>query len=502
MIPRRPLARGAYRVQWRTVGTRDGHLLEGSFSFGVRASAAAAQAAGDRPAGARRLGARAGARRAVRRRAAAGRRAAAAAARARPARLAGAGAARQRARHRAPARARAAHDRRPGVADRGGRGGGGGGRGGGRGGRAVRRRAVGLPARQRRRASARVLDGRAARGLRAGARAQRRARRRALAVLALGALAASGHAGSADPRVPSILNDWLHLVAGAAWLGGIALLGAAVVAPAARRRARRRGWRWRARCWRRSGASRPARSPSPSRPGWSAWSPSSGAWPRCGTRATGGCWRSRSPSSALIAAISAAHALRLRPRLLAANPHPPERARAPPLAAVARRAVARRSPWSASWPRWSVFPLPPRQLAEAGGAPVVGLRPLPAAAPRRGRARRRRRGGLAARGRLDPPHAAGGHRDGARAGHARAPVRRAGRAAGREHGRLRPRLPALPPAAGRRRGRGRGARARHALRDAACPRAGRPAGAPARAGCSTAPRRRCAGCGASASWSG
>jgi len=44
------------------------------------------------------------------------------------------------------------------------------------------------------------------------------------ALLALGAIAASGHAGSADPRVPSILNDWLHLASGAVWLGGIALL--------------------------------------------------------------------------------------------------------------------------------------------------------------------------------------------------------------------------------------------------------------------------------------
>jgi copper transport protein len=46
----------------------------------------------------------------------------------------------------------------------------------------------------------------------------------AAVVLALGAVAASGHAGSADPRVPSILNDWLHLVSGALWLGGIGLL--------------------------------------------------------------------------------------------------------------------------------------------------------------------------------------------------------------------------------------------------------------------------------------
>jgi len=29
-----PLQRGAYRVQWHTVSTEDGHALEGSFSFG------------------------------------------------------------------------------------------------------------------------------------------------------------------------------------------------------------------------------------------------------------------------------------------------------------------------------------------------------------------------------------------------------------------------------------------------------------------------------------
>ncbi|MGI9096993.1 MAG: copper resistance CopC/CopD family protein [Solirubrobacteraceae bacterium] len=42
--------------------------------------------------------------------------------------------------------------------------------------------------------------------------------------LAFGAIAASGHASSASPRVPSILNDWLHLLSAAAWLGGIGLL--------------------------------------------------------------------------------------------------------------------------------------------------------------------------------------------------------------------------------------------------------------------------------------
>jgi copper transport protein len=55
-------------------------------------------------------------------------------------------------------------------------------------------------------------------------RARRPRAAAAAVVLALGAVAASGHAGSADPRVPSILNDWLHLVSGALWLGGIGLL--------------------------------------------------------------------------------------------------------------------------------------------------------------------------------------------------------------------------------------------------------------------------------------
>lgn len=34
-----PLAKGSYRVSWHTVSTSDGHALEGSFSFGVRAAA-------------------------------------------------------------------------------------------------------------------------------------------------------------------------------------------------------------------------------------------------------------------------------------------------------------------------------------------------------------------------------------------------------------------------------------------------------------------------------
>src|SRR5215207_11320504 len=44
VTPSRALATGAYRVDWHTVSTEDGHALEGAFSFGVRADAGAAPA--------------------------------------------------------------------------------------------------------------------------------------------------------------------------------------------------------------------------------------------------------------------------------------------------------------------------------------------------------------------------------------------------------------------------------------------------------------------------
>src|SRR5215212_4809168 len=42
LTPSRPLPRGAYRVDWHTVSTEDGHALEGAFAFGVRVPAGAA----------------------------------------------------------------------------------------------------------------------------------------------------------------------------------------------------------------------------------------------------------------------------------------------------------------------------------------------------------------------------------------------------------------------------------------------------------------------------
>ena len=43
VTPVDPLPRGAYRVQWRSVSPLDGHALEGTVSFGVRAAAVGAR---------------------------------------------------------------------------------------------------------------------------------------------------------------------------------------------------------------------------------------------------------------------------------------------------------------------------------------------------------------------------------------------------------------------------------------------------------------------------
>lgn len=57
----------------------------------------------------------------------------------------------------------------------------------------------------------------------AGARA--RLRVAALpALLALGAVALSGHAAAASPRAVAVIADWIHLAAAAVWLGGIVVL--------------------------------------------------------------------------------------------------------------------------------------------------------------------------------------------------------------------------------------------------------------------------------------
>jgi len=200
-----------------------------------------------------------------------------------------------------------------------------------------------------------------------------------LGVLALGAIAASGHASSASPRVPSVLNDWLHLVSAAAWLGGIGLLGLVWARPL-----RRGGSALRLE------VARHVLVPF-GRVAWPAF---------LVVTATGlvslltqlghlsALWQTnygrllavKVSIVGLIAAASAVHALRLRPRLLDPPGSGVERqerrhwqlVRAEPVLGLGVVAVVA---------FLVAFPLPPRQLGEADGAraaaPVCDPCPLP-----------------------------------------------------------------------------------------------------------------------------
>jgi putative copper export protein len=201
----------------------------------------------------------------------------------------------------------------------------------------------------------------------------------AFAVLALGAMAASGHASSASPRLPSILDDWLHLLSAGVWVGGIALL-VAVWAPMLRR------------------AELPARLavarevlPRFGRVALPAFALAAstglvslltqlGHVEALWQTAYGRVLMVKIALVGVAAALSLTHAVRLRPRLLAANPHPDEGAerthwrllRAEPLiggAVVAAVGVL------------VAFPLPPRQLGDADEAEAAPCDPCPLPRP-------------------------------------------------------------------------------------------------------------------------
>lgn len=204
-----------------------------------------------------------------------------------------------------------------------------------------------------------------------------------LASLALAAIAVSGHANSASPRVASVANDWVHLMGAAVWLGGIALI-VAVWWPSLRRGEQ-------------DSRRAVARHVLPAF--------GTVALPAFGiVVATGvvsavieldhpsALWQTSygltlAAKSMLVAAmvsVSYMHALRLRPRLLAANPHPEER--------LERRhwRLLRSEPWLGvavlvAAALLASFPLPPRQLSEAGeseaAAPFCDPCPLPAPEP-------------------------------------------------------------------------------------------------------------------------
>ena len=215
------------------------------------------------------------------------------------------------------------------------------------------------------------------------AAARRRGWAAAYTVTALWAIAASGHASSATPRAPSILNDWVHLIAGAVWLGGIGLL-ALVLAPTLRRGgrpARQAVVRHVLPCFGR--VALPAFLVAVAT-GVVSLLAQLGHFEALWTTTYGRVLAVKILLVGLIAAASAAHAWLLRPRLLA----------------------SRRAGWSATERRhWRLvrvepvvglaivaavallvaFPLPPRQLGEAGdavaAAPTCSPCPLPAPAP-------------------------------------------------------------------------------------------------------------------------
>ncbi|MCA1656467.1 MAG: copper resistance protein CopC, partial [Actinobacteria bacterium] len=180
----------------------------------------------------------------------------------------------------------------------------------------------------------------------------------------LGAIAVAGHANSAAPRAPALLADWAHLLGGAVWLGGIATI-ALVWGPTLRRGS-------------------PGARLAIARHVLPAFG--SAALPAFVVVVVAGVFNAAVELGrplalldsdygiallakiALVGAIaltSYRHAVRLRPRLLAANPHPSpalERRhwglmRVEPLLAAAVVAAAA---------LLVAFPLPPRQLDAAG----------------------------------------------------------------------------------------------------------------------------------------
>jgi len=218
----------------------------------------------------------------------------------------------------------------------------------------------------------------------AGMMAARGSRVAALpAALALGAVAASGHASSADPRVPTIVLDWVHLLAGAVWLGGIGLI-AIVWGPAL----------WRSGRGLRQAVARTVLPPfgRVALPAFVVVATTGAVSALVQLGHLAALWESaygrvlvaKVVLVALIAGASYLHALRLRPRLLAANPHFDERLerrhwrllRSEPLlglGVIAAVAVL------------VAFPLPPRQLGDAdealADAPPCDPCPLPRPQP-------------------------------------------------------------------------------------------------------------------------
>lgn len=202
-----------------------------------------------------------------------------------------------------------------------------------------------------------------------------------LGLLGLGAIGASGHANSASPQLLSVLNAWLHLASGATWLGGIGLLALVWARPV--RRADRTL---------RLAVARDVLVPfgRVALPAFAVVSATGlvslliqlGSISALWQTTYGVLLTTKIAIVAAIAAVSAVHALRLRPQLLAASAGGEDAdrrdrrhwrlVRAEPLMGLGVVAAVA---------FLVAFPLPPRQLAEAdeaqAAAPVCDPCPLP-----------------------------------------------------------------------------------------------------------------------------
>jgi copper transport protein len=206
------------------------------------------------------------------------------------------------------------------------------------------------------------------------------------AAIAFMAIAIGGHANSAEPRVLAVLTDWVHLLAASAWVGGIAQVASAWafglrgLAPELRRAVMR---------------SVLARFGRVALPAFLLLASTGLTNALLQLGRVSALWetaygRVLAAKIALVGAIALAsylHALRLRPRVLGSNPHPDARLerrhwrllRTEPALAVAVVGAAA---------LLAVFPLPPRQLGDAEEAEAAGGRaacdPCPQPKPRPG----------------------------------------------------------------------------------------------------------------------
>jgi len=194
------------------------------------------------------------------------------------------------------------------------------------------------------------------------------------------AIALGGHATGASPQAPAVLTDWMHLLAGAVWIGGLAQI-AVVWVPLARRaslRARRRAMG--------QVLGRFGRIAFPAFllvalsgfvNGLIQLEHLTALW----QTAYGRVLAVKVALVGLIALASYWHALRLRPRLVAQSPEPDPHheqhhwrlVSVEPLLGVAVVAAAA---------ALVAFPLPPRDLPEGEAAEATPCEPCPVPEPR------------------------------------------------------------------------------------------------------------------------